>query len=297
MKRLIKNIVGILVVLLAGTAVQAELKLVENFDNMATGSPDGRTCTGVMGGVWDTYPEGTGSVNIIDTDGSRGVTVIGHSSGVNPHSIGFNGITNTIDDSETGKVFFRLMLRSYGLVPRTYVGLISDANDNPITRMSADNPTRIPAGFGLLDSGSGGLNLVKTDGKTVLKADIIRGQWYNFWIVANNEKDTFDLYLSAAKGPDGKATLPKPEDLVEKSIPFGVATTEPLTGMIFTCPTGTGQAERVYIDEIYWDGEQGLGTPTKAGNPSPAHQESDVPRDVSLSWTPGQFAYEHDVYF
>jgi len=298
MKRLIKNMVGILAVLLASTAVQADFGLVENFDGMATtGSPDGKACTGVMGGTWDTQGEGTGSITIGDISGSRGVTVIGDSSGASVRGIGFNGITNTIDNSETGKVFFRFMLRSYGLVPRSYMGLISDASDNPINSTSAGTPTSIPVGFGLLDNGSGGLNLVKTDGTTILKAGLVRGQWYNVWIIADNEADTFELYLSTATGPAGAATLPNPEDLVASGIPFGVATSVPLTGMIFTNIAGTGQAERIYIDEIYWDGDQGLRTPKKARNPSPANKGLDVPRDVILSWTPGPFAATHDVYF
>ncbi len=36
---------------------------------------------------------------------------------------------------------------------------------------------------------------------------------------------------------------------------------------------------------------------TTAGNPIPAEGEEDVRRDVVLSWTPGQFAASHDVYF
>ncbi|MHC4518341.1 MAG: discoidin domain-containing protein, partial [Planctomycetota bacterium] len=35
----------------------------------------------------------------------------------------------------------------------------------------------------------------------------------------------------------------------------------------------------------------------KASNPSPASEATDVPRDVGLSWSPGQFANRHDVYF
>ncbi|MHC4508791.1 MAG: discoidin domain-containing protein, partial [Planctomycetota bacterium] len=183
--------------------------------------------------------------------------------------------------------------RSYSLVPRTYVGLISDTTDDPITRSIAETPTDIIAGFGLLDNGSGGLNLVRTDGTTVLKSDVVRSQWYSFWIVANNEADTFDLYLSEAAGSAGEATLPTPEDLVESNIPFGVATTDPLTGMIFTDLPGTGQAERIYIDEIWWDGDQGLETPMRARSPSPVSGATDVPRDVVLSWTPGPFAATH----
>ena len=34
-----------------------------------------------------------------------------------------------------------------------------------------------------------------------------------------------------------------------------------------------------------------------AYDPSPANEATDVPRDVVLSWTPGEFADQHDVYF
>ena len=34
----------------------------------------------------------------------------------------------------------------------------------------------------------------------------------------------------------------------------------------------------------------------RAADPSPADEENDVPRDVVLSWTPGDFAAAHDVY-
>jgi hypothetical protein len=154
----------------------------------------------------------------------------------------------------------------------------------------------IPAGFSWVDNGSGGLDIFTADGGTILGAGFARAQWYNVWIVANNEADTFDLYLSEATGPAGEATLPSPEDLVAGNIPFGIATADPLTGMIFANPTGTGQAERVWIDEIYWDGDQGLSKPTKARNPIPANEESDVSRDVVLNWTPGPFAASHNVY-
>jgi len=37
--------------------------------------------------------------------------------------------------------------------------------------------------------------------------------------------------------------------------------------------------------------------PIPASDPSPADEQTDVPRDVVLSWTPGQYAAAHDVYF
>ena len=46
--------------------------------------------------------------------------------------------------------------------------------------------------------------------------------------------------------------------------------------------------------------ESPRGIPVKASNPSPANEETDVPRDVVLSWTPGIYAAPtngHKVYF
>ncbi|MCH8120477.1 MAG: hypothetical protein IIC00_12205, partial [Planctomycetes bacterium] len=44
----------------------------------------------------------------------------------------------------------------------------------------------------------------------------------------------------------------------------------------------------------------GLGDPSAAGDPNPDDEATDVPRDVTLSWTPGEFAAPtngHKVYF
>ncbi len=38
------------------------------------------------------------------------------------------------------------------------------------------------------------------------------------------------------------------------------------------------------------------GDSTRASNPEPAHEVDDVPHDVCLSWTPGEFAATHDIY-
>ena len=43
--------------------------------------------------------------------------------------------------------------------------------------------------------------------------------------------------------------------------------------------------------------ESPRGIPVKASSPSPANEETDVPRDVALSWTLGIYADKHDVYF
>ncbi len=295
MRELIKNWMLIFLVLLTGTTVQAELQLVCDFEGL-TGHPDGQACNGVLGGFLDTESDGTGNAALGNIDGSNAMNVIGHSSGNLARAVGFGGIDNPIDNSETGIGFFRFMLRDSGLVPRSHMGLIADATENPINAENTGDPTVIPAGFRLVANGTG-FDMVTTDDTATLKIGLERGQWYNVWIVADNTADTFDLFVSEAAGPAGEATLPNSSDLVKSDIPFGAATDEPLTGMIFANPTGTGQAERIYVDDIWWDGDRGLASPTKAGDPNPADANPDVPRDVVLSWTPGPFANIHDVYF
>ncbi|HUT46729.1 MAG TPA: discoidin domain-containing protein [Sedimentisphaerales bacterium] len=286
----------IVIVTVAGSAVQAKLQLVMDFEGLS-GGPDGLICNGVLGGFVDTQSNGTGNSGLGVIDGSNAMNIIGHSSGNNARAIGVGGIGNPIENGETGIGFFRIMVRATSREARSYVGLIADATDDPINSTNSNDPMTVPAGFRVLDDGSGGFDVTTTDGSTVLKAGLARGQWYNVWIVADNSADTFDLYLSEAAGPAGEATQPAPEDLVQSAIPFGVATTDPLNGMIFANPTGTGQADRIYIDDIWWDGDQGLKPPTKARNPIPASGATNVPRDVALSWESAPFAVTHDVYF
>lgn len=293
MKRSITGLAVIAAALLFGAAARAELKLVANFDGL-TGQPDTQVCNGVLGGTLDTESDGTGNASLANQNGSMTLAVIGHSTGTMARAVGFNGVTNPIDDAETGIAFFRFMMTTGGNV-RTHMGLISDATTNPVNGTRAGDPRTVAAGFKLVDNGNG-FNVVTTDGVTVLKTDLSRSQWYNVWIVADNAADTFDLYISAAAGPAGAPTRPAASDLVKSGIPFGVATTGPLNGMIFANPTGTGQATRIYVDEIWWDGDQGLSNPDSAKRPSPANGASDVRPDAVLSWTPGPFAATHDVY-
>ena len=206
MSRTVKCWMGVLVVLLVGASAQAELKLVVNFDGMS-GVPDGQACNGVLGGTIDTESDNTGNAALGTIDGSTAMNVIGHSSGTLARAIGFNGITNPIDKGETGIGFFRFMMPTGGTV-RSHMGLIADTRRPiPSTRARTGDPKTIPAGFRLVDNGTG-FDLVTLDGATVLKTGLARSQWYNVWIVADNAADTFDLYLSEAAGPAGAATLP-----------------------------------------------------------------------------------------
>ncbi len=297
MKRWVRNLVAVLAVLLVCATARAELKLVANFDGM-TGVPDGQACNGVLGATIDTESEATGNVTFQTTGGSVTLSPSGHSSGTLSRAAGVAGINNPIANDESGIAFFRFSMPT-GNTIRSHIGLIADTGNNPVNAARTADPKAIPVGFRLVENGAG-FDLVTLDGATVLKNGLARGQWYNVWIAADNAADTFDLYLSTAAAPAGPATLPRSQDLVQSGLPFAVPTTGPLAAMIFACPlspTGSGAATRIYVDEIWWDGDQGLSKPVKATDASPADQKQDVPRDVALGWTPGPSAATHDVYF
>jgi hypothetical protein len=282
-----------MVMLLASGIVHAELKFVANFEGMS-GTPDGQACNGVLGGVIDTESEATGNASFQNNGGSNTLSVIGHSSGGMARAVGVGGISNPIDKGETGVCFFRFSVAAGNIRP--HFGLVTDNNGNPVNATNTQDPKTVPAGFKLVGNGPA-MDMYTLDGATVLEAGLVPGQWYNCWIVADNEADTFDLYLSDAAGSGGAATLPNSQDLVKAGIPFTVVTTAALAGLIGANPTGSGQAARIYIDEIWWDGDQGIGAVKKAGPPSPADKATEVARDAVLSWKPVAFAATHNVYF
>ncbi|UCD48960.1 MAG: carbohydrate binding domain-containing protein [Phycisphaerales bacterium] len=61
----------------------------------------------------------------------------------------------------------------------------------------------------------------------------------------------------------------------------------------------------LWLDFVYvYEGDYVAGiepsgkvVPVQAADPDPATEAGDVPRDLTLSWTPGTFAAAHDVYF
>ena len=286
MKQSIRNMAAILAVLLVGATAQAELKLVVNFDSL-TGNPDGQACNGVLGGTMDTESDATGNSSLPTVDGSVAMAVIGHSSGTLARAIGLNGI-NQPDRQQRNRDRFLPVHDGYGRHRASPHGPDCRCGNNPVNAHTDGDPKTIPAGFRLVDNGTG-FDMATLDGATVLKTGLARSQWYNVWIVADNAADTFDLYLSEADGSgragdaaEGRRTSSR------AALPFAVATADPLNGMIFAnpiSPTGSGQATRIHVDEIWWDGDQGLSKSTTAKNPSPADKAQDVSRDVILSWT------------
>ena len=296
MRSIIKSGVCILLVLLAGATVQAELQFVDNFDGMASGNLAYNVATVGGGGVLSTNTgAASGNIYVEANGGSQVVRFMTTTDGTGSRGFGVAGIDNTIADTEKGTLFFRFMIRVEGNAADTYFGIHALSGDTPFSVAGNDPENYLVAGFHAVNGSGTSVNLVGTrDLGTVLLAGLTRGQWYNCWIDADHKADTFDLYVSAAAGPAGEATLPTAADKIGDDLPFYWGTANPtsaLTGAFFATPRlssttrSTTQSARAFVDEIYWDGDTGLVFITKgARNPVPGHKATEVTLDQNLSW-------------
>ncbi|MCE5185918.1 MAG: immunoglobulin domain-containing protein, partial [Planctomycetaceae bacterium] len=83
----------------------------------------------------------------------------------------------------------------------------------------------------------------------------------------------------------GDVELPAESDLVATGLPFGLATANPLVGAMFPTYNGSPAKTDVYIDDIYWDGDEGITLFTKkARNPIPENRSALVAIEQILSW-------------
>lgn len=307
---------GLVMVLLLSLNAGAELLLMDNFDDsdpaFTRSTIDNQVPNGALGGFWDTRANESGQAKLETRDDSQMLSVETVSFG-DGRGCAFGGLTNVIEDTETGVLFFRfLMASNTGNPVGMYVGLHDKPVDDmeplsPAAANNANNIDQIAAGFALYRNATSAddpYDITTLDRSVILKADLVREQWHNAWIVADNSTDTFDVYISQASGPVGAATLPSAGDKVATGLPFNRATTEALTGGAFfnsLVPAGQDgdgiRAPKAYFDEIWWDGDRGLGSLVSASNPRPADGAGDVLRsDLLLQWGPGDFAHTHNVY-
>jgi hypothetical protein len=234
--------------------VDINMRLVEDFEALS-GSPDGKAATGASGGKWDTQSEGTGNVLVATIDDSQVLRYWGHSGG-SSRGVMVSGLSNPIMNSEVGLLFFRLML-SGGNPANHYMG-ITDLNlnmDPDAMDGDACHKENIVAGFGVLSAGNSPneMNVITTDQTATVLARIDPGRWYNIWIVADNNNDRYDLYLSATEGPGTPIPgRPPAKDLIGEGLAFGKRTTSPLYGAMFFTETTTGGTKSAAIDDIYW---------------------------------------------
>lgn len=296
MRNIINTGFGILLVVLASATVQAELQFVDNFDAMAGGNMPYNVATAGGGGIWSTNTGNTsGNIYVETQSGSTVIRFMTTSDGTGSRGFGVAAIDNTIEDTESGLAFFRFAIRSEGNAADTYLGIHALTGDTPFSVAGNDPEDYIVAGFHLVNGTGTAVNVVRTrDISSVLLAGLTRGQFYNCWIDADNAANTFDLYISAATGPAGAATLPAPTDLVADDLPFDNTAaygSAPLMGAFFATPRmssttrSTNQSARTFIDEVWWDGDAGLVFTSKgARNPVPASGTDQVALDQVLSW-------------
>ena len=305
MKRQIQRVAAILCVLMTASTLEAELRLAENFeDPLMVG--DGSNLTGVLGGFFDSQSEGTGNHNVETQDGSRLIQYRGHSSGTSSRGWAISALENPIGSTEIGTLFFRFVMRVDGGPAYNWYGIhdFPPDNTNPLTG-ATDEPEEIVAGFMLRSVAGAAADVeIRTPDEGVFLRKVVKGQWYNVWIAADNSTDTYDLYMNEAEGPAGPPPdAPSAADQLLSGHPFNKATDEPLAGMMTffpgRMPPGytAQQTARYWTDEIWWDGDQGLKAPTTASSPSPANNVANVFHDVVLTWADTEFAASHDVYF
>jgi hypothetical protein len=111
-----------------------------------------------------------------------------------------------------------------------------------------------------------------------------------FYFGSSAEIATFDVAKDYSRGPVGTS-------ISRLCIGhFNVATRSTALDRMFR---GLIDEVKVFGDALTLDQIQEIqrGNPETAKAPSPADSAQDVPRDVTLSWTPGAFAGTHDVYF
>ncbi|HOM77541.1 MAG TPA: immunoglobulin domain-containing protein, partial [Anaerohalosphaeraceae bacterium] len=306
---------GILLVLLFGPAVQAELQFVDNFEGMTVGANmPYNVPTAGGGGIWSTNTGGTsGNIYVETNSGSTVIRFMTTSDGANSRGFGFADIDNAIENTESGILFFRFCIRVEANAADTYFGIHALSGVTPFAVAGNSPQNYIVAGFRAVNGAGTSVDLVAIkDPGAVLLAGLTRGQWYNCWIDADNAANTFDLYISPASGPAGPPTLPTQADRIADDLPFENTATygnSPLMGAFFDTPRlssttrSTTQSARTFIDEVWWDGDAGLVFISKgARNPVPANNATEVPLDQVLSWDAPddpnvQAVLGYDVYF
>jgi len=149
--------------------------------------------------------------------------------------------------------------------------------------------------------------------------DLVQGETYPFGFTAKADQDREMVVLFQLYKPEGPSWI----DIIMTRVAL---TTEPQTFVLeytheddstsahptwevsmylmlkgaWWAMTGSDMNSKVWIDRVYFGAEPPAPQRGPAVNPNPADGQTDVPRDVVISWTPGEFAAPingHKVYF
>jgi hypothetical protein len=172
----------------------------------------------------------------------------------------------------------------------------------------SENPTVVGKGSGAptvhfelsLQGGGGFWQFKYTDAwvECIMTPGPTLGEWHHIAGTFDGETGTFKCYLDGELGGELESSR---EDLPENDLPVTIGKRiNPegrfMKGMIDDVRIYNQALTEVEIQEAM------IGIPPippgPASNPSPANEATDVLRDdVILNWSPGKFAYKHDVYF
>ena len=265
-------------------------QLAEDFNGRtANVTIDNLPCNGVLGGIWDTEGESTGNVQTQIAGENTVLLVSGHSSGTLNRGGGISGLTNPIENTETGVLFFRFKANAGTKPLRSYLGIHHYAGSAFLTSPTCQG-NAVTAGFGIVsDASSPVFDIITVDHAMTLQTGLLRGQWYNVWIEADNAADTFNIYVTPAEGPDMAVKPPAESDRItpQGGCTFGIAVQSPLTGAMFLVPRAPDDIplDSMWIDDIYWNGDSGLTTQQSIIPAAPAHLTA-VPGEgiIVLDW-------------
>jgi hypothetical protein len=120
--------------------------------------------------------------------------------------------------------------------------------------------------------------------------------WHHVAVVMDAVNNTHVLYIDGNVAAQNTSARYFPTDL-------GTTTQDWLARSEYAAdPYFNGSLDdfRIYDEVLTQEGIQAVmsgALPSESSNPSPANGATDVPRDVVLSWTPGEDALTNDVYF
>ncbi len=168
-------------------------------DNFESYNP-GKLNAGVTGGVWTGVFDGTANAQIVGAAGNSSLEYYGTGSSWRGASTNlessFGANDFSLDDGETGTYFFRVQRQGtatidgiFGLTDLASIGTGSPWQELAVTLSlfkgtAVGDTTSLRA---LDDDGSGDL---------VILNNIASNQWYNVWLVVNNDDKTFEVATS-----------------------------------------------------------------------------------------------------
>ncbi len=283
----------------------------------------------VLGLVWTSFAEAA-DPDLVGwwefDEGAGGIAA--DSSGNGNHGTIYEG-ASIVDDAERGKVLRVDGVDGYASIPNSPSFDITNMTLMFWMKLSADfdadsESSMAPVGMTMDDDHSMEFTLVGTDhSKSPKGAMYLKLQgtaycytytpntswsadtWYHITGVYNHATLTASIYVNGVLGSTASLIEYIPGDpgfafsAFDVPLEIGRLVIEK-AGNTLKHFDGCIDDVRLYsramsVDDI-GDAMEGV-LPVSARRPSPADKTDDVPRDAALTWTPGENAVQHDVYF